>query len=332
MRITLIPLLGPLHLRCPRYNAVSVRDAVAASAPEALAVAALSDLETPGWQETPEIALPLAVIPWARQRSLPVYPVLEPSPDPAAAGDFQRYLRQYPERARDLLKDVDASLRPVDALLEQPLTLPCIEEELLPALRTHQELCEQHFSDGPGTDWLRARSETMAERILNLPHTCLTILAGVEQLPFLVDTLQGRAEVMFPPEPAPSEKAQERSLLDVAFRGETYSENLLTQLRGLESAEARYHEANLLFAGGRLGEALEVLQSTSQGDFSQPYFLPGYLLARLGQLRDLADERSRALRAYRGVLALDWAPREAVEAAQAGLREPFALPEQTPVK
>jgi hypothetical protein len=70
-------------------------------------------------------------------------------------------------------------------------------------------------------------------------------------------------------------------------------------------------------------EALETLEGAVGGDFSAPYFLPGYLLARLGQLRDLAGEREGAVRAYRGVLALDWVPTEAREAAQAGLETPF---------
>ena len=60
------------------------------------------------------------------------------------------------------------------------------------------------------------------------------------------------------------------------------------------------------------------------GDFREPYLLPGLLLARLGQLRDLAGRRDRALQAYRGVLALAWAPHEARAAARAGLEAPFA--------
>ena len=45
----------------------------------------------------------------------------------------------------------------------------------------------------------------------------------------------------------------------------------------------------------------------------------------MGQLLDLAGERERALRAYRGVLALSWAPEEARAVALAGLKTPFRL-------
>ena len=123
-----------------------------------------------------------------------------------------------------------------------------------------------------------------------------------------------------PPEIEVSEQAYERSLLDLAMQV-TVPEpgNIIQQLRELDSAEARYHEANLMFANGHLAEALELLEHTSQGDFSQPYFLPGYLLARLGLLRDLAGRWAQAERAYRGVLALEYAPSEAREAAREGL-------------
>ncbi|MBS3933748.1 MAG: hypothetical protein KGZ35_05270, partial [Truepera sp.] len=80
MRLTLLPLLGALHLRYPSYNAVTVQELTAASAPEALATTALTpdSLSTPAWQDTPEIALPMMVIPWAERRGLAVYGLAEP--------------------------------------------------------------------------------------------------------------------------------------------------------------------------------------------------------------------------------------------------------------
>ena len=90
--------------------------------------------------------------------------------------------------------------------------------------------------------------------------------------------------------------------------------------------EARFLEAQLLLAHDHAAEALEVLEAAAAGDFREPYLLPGLLLARLGQLRDLAGKRDRALQAYRGALALAWLPAEAREAAEAGMRAPFARP------
>ncbi len=325
MQLSLVPLMGPLHLRFPLYNAVSVRDSVAAFKPDALALTPLGPgaLDTSAWQDTQEIALPLAVIPWAKKRGLPLYPVLEPSPDEGAERDFRRYAAQYTE-ARRLLGEVDAALRPLESLLESSLNLKRVQNEVLPLLRDYQTLREARLGDGPGTDWLRGRLERMAARVLALPHERVAVLASAEHIPFLEDALRSHADLVPPPDPAPSDEARERSLLDFAFRGEPPEPgNVIAKLRTLSPPEARYHEANLLLANGHLAEALAVLEGASHGDFSRPYYLPGYLLSRLGQLRDLAGERTGALRAYRGVLALDWVPAEAREAAEAGLRAPF---------
>jgi hypothetical protein len=67
------------------------------------------------------------------------------------------------------------------------------------------------------------------------------------------------------------------------------------------------------------------LEAASAGDFAEPYYLPGFLLCRLGQLYDIVGRREAALRAYRGTLALSYAPVEAATQARAGLAAPFAL-------
>lgn len=334
MVLTLIPLMGPFHLRFPNYNAISVREIVRDFEPQALAVTVLppESLQHPSWQDTPEVALPLAVIPWAKRRNLPLHLVYEETQDPAAVADFQRYLSQYPQ-GRQTLNEVSAVLRPLEPLLEQPLTLSRILHEVVPVVREYQELQEERFGDGPGTDWLRERVNTMAERIMALPHERVAVLAPVDHLPFLQDTFESAEGVTLtpPPEPEPSDEAKERALLDFAFRGDVPEPgSAIAKLRTMTSAEARYHEANLLLAHGHVAEALESLDAASHGDFGEPYYLPGYLLSRLGQLRDLAGERQAALRAYRGVLALDWAPAEAIEVAKAGLERPFEGPAEEP--
>lgn len=329
MQLLLLPLMGPFHLRYPRYNAVSLRELLAASQPEALATSALTPgaFASPQWQDTAEIALPLAVVPWAKRQRLPVFAALEPSPDPQAQADFRRYASQYPQ-LRAAWQQTDALLRPLNELLEQPLDLPRISSEVLPLLREHQEQREVAFEDGPATDWLRARCEATAARILSLPHERVALLASAEHIPFLQRALSARVDWLEPPQPPQSPAARERALLDFAFRGEVADPaSLLAQLRELAQPEARFHEANLLLAHHHAAEALEVLERASREDFSQPYFLPGYLLSRLGQLYDLAGQRDAARRAYRGVLALDYAPAEAREAARAGLEAPFSLPE-----
>jgi hypothetical protein len=157
----------------------------------------------------------------------------------------------------------------------------------------------------------------------------VAVLAPVDQLPVLREYLAPRVPLTKPPEVAQSEAARIRSLLDFAMRVEVPEPgNVLRSLAELDVPEARYHEANLLLANGHAAEALERLDLASRGDFSLPYYLPGYLLARLGQLRDLAGDRDGALRAYRGVRALDYAPVDALEAAEAGLAAPFRFEEE----
>lgn len=322
MQLLLLPLMGPLHLRYPAYNAVTVRDLMASFAPDAVAVAAPGG-EDPSWRDSPELAMPLAVTPWLRRRALPLHTVFEPSPDPTAERDFRHYLAQFPQ-GRALLGEVEATLEPLAALLGEPLDLSRIEAEVLPLFSRAQTLRERRFEDGPGTDWLHARTQRMAARILEVEARRVAVLAAVEQLPLMREHLADEAEVVRAPALAPSDEARRRALLDLAFRGDAPEPgNLLARLRELAEPEARYHEANLLLAHGHLVEALETLEKVSQGDFSEPYFLPGYLLARLGQLRDLVGERDAATRAYRAVRALSWAPAEALEAAAHGLATPF---------
>ncbi len=325
MQLTFIPLMGPFHLRYPAYNVVSVRDVVASSNPDALVTTILQtdDLNTPAWQDTLEVALPHTVIPWAKKHSVPVYGVFEKSPDETAAEDFKRFANEYPA-LKSKLTSVESLLRPLQALLEHPLTLARIETEVIPLLQGYQQEREKVFEDGPATDWLHERIKKMVQHILELPHECITILASAEHIPFLFDELKDKVEMQPTPTIETSEESRERSLLDFAFRTDVNEPgNVIAKLKTINVPEARYHEANLLLANGHVAEALDVLERASHSDFSEPYYLPGYLLARLGQLYDLADRRDAALRAYKGVRALSYAPESALEAALAGLKEPF---------
>ena len=96
MKLTPLPLMGAFHLHYPLYNAVSLRDLVAATNPDIVVTPVLhaDAFEDPAWQDTPELALPLAVVPWASRAGVPVYGVAVPSPDPDAKDDFRRYPNQ----------------------------------------------------------------------------------------------------------------------------------------------------------------------------------------------------------------------------------------------
>lgn len=329
----LVPLAGPLHLAFPAWNAVTVRDALAAAAPAAIATTALAPgaFDDPWWRDTPEIALPQTVVPWAEARGLPVRAVGAPSPEPGAANDFARYAEGYPalRHAWQRAASVEA---PLEELLAKPLGLDRLVAEVLPLVAEAQDVREEAFGDGPATDWLRERATLMADRIVAIaaePGVVqaarpVVVLAPLDHLPRLREALADRLSIGYVPAPGVSAEARRRSLLDYAMRVDVPEPGeVIRQLRELEGPEPRYHEANLLLANGHAAEALEILEAASRMDFQHPYWLPGYLLARLGQLYDLVGRRDAAVRAYRGVRALAYAPPEARDAADHGIEAPF---------
>ena len=340
--LTLIPLLGPWHLRHPRWNVVTVRDALDALAPEVLWTTALPpDFDRdPSWRDTDEVALPWTVTPWAARRGTPLRGIGAPGAEDAA--DFERYLAAYPQ-ARAPLDAARAALRPLNELLPQALDLPRVLTEVLPPLATELRVRLEAFGDGPGTSWRLRRARAAYERIAaDLRATNAmggaaggargAVLVEADLWPALTAELD-EAGLAWSPAASPpvSDDARLRSLLDVAWRGEAADvAGLIGRLRELGLAEARFLEAQLLLAHDHAAEALEVLEAAAAGDFREPYLLPGLLLARLGQLRDLAGKRDRALQAYRGALALGWVPAEARAAAEAGMHAPFALAAAVP--
>ncbi len=331
--ITVVPLMGPLHLRLPQYNAVSVLRSVEAYEPSVVALAPLApgSLADPAWQDCLELPLPHTVVPWARRTGTPLAEVGYRTADEGAENEFRGYLQSY-DGGRALLASVDAEERPVRELLERPLTLDNVLDELVPAVERFQQRRREAFGEGPGTGWQEQRAAKTVEAVLALEGERVALLAGVDDVPALQAALAGRARLQRSPRPAVDDAVRRRSLLDYAMRGEAPDpEALLGQLQEIDEPEARYMEANLLLQVGEIQEALEVLEHTSTLDFVEPYYLPGFLLSRLGQLYDLVGRRDAALRAYRGVRALGYAPAEAVSAAEAGLERPFTLGEAEPV-
>ncbi len=325
-RVTLVPLAAGLHLRWPRYNAAVLGEILRRSAPDALALEPLqADFERdPTWQDHDELMLPWVAVPWARRAGVPVLGVHEPSPDPRAVSDLERYLEGY-HGARRVLDEVRALERPLPDLLAAALTLPRVLHEVVPVLEAARALRLEAFGDGPATDWSEARAETVAARLAGIGAAHVVTLVALDRFAPLRDALEHAGiEVGTPDEPEVDDAARERALLDLAWRGEGADVGaLVAQLRQLGHAEALYHVAGLLLAHAHPAEALEALEGALRLEFAEPWYLPGSLLARLGQLRDLAGRRTDAVKAYRGVLALSWAPHEARAAARAGLEAPF---------
>lgn len=309
---------------------MSVRDALEALAPARVWTTALAAdfVRQPDWRATDEIALPWTLVDWAAARGSPIVGLAQPGA--AEVNAFDRTLSEYPQ-ARAALDSASLPLRPLHALLPQPLELPRIVSEVIAPLEASYRARQAAFGEGPGTGWRARRAQAAVAELmaagLGDSHAPSALLLEVDLWPALVDALAAAGvSWRVVANPPVSDGARQRSLLDVAWHGEARDvAGLLQALRELEVAEARYLEANLLLAHQHAAEALEVLERASAGDFRSPYLLPGLLLARLGQLRDLAGKRSRALQAYRGVLALAWAPAEARASAEAGLIAPFHL-------
>ena len=219
-----------------------------------------------------------------------------------------------------------AAESPIRQLLASALDLGRIRTELLPAIASQQAERELALGKGPGTGWLEERAALLASRALSSGGRRIALLAGVDWVPVLGAVLASHAELVEPAEVDAGDEGAERALLDVAMRGEVEDPTaLLRRLAELTTPEARYHEANLLLAASRPQQALDSLLRLLKLEFHEPYYLPGFALARLGQVYDLAGMRDEAVRSYRGVLALSWAPTTAVAAARAGLASPFGL-------
>ena len=330
--VALFPLVGPFHTRWPRYTVVHVREMLRAFEPDVVALAPLAPgaLSVPAWQDTDEVALPHTVVPWARTTGIPVVEVGVAADDPLDPGDataiddLQRFLEQY-EAGKVRLAQVRASEAPVRRLLESPLDLDRVRRELLPAIEEHHAERERLLGSGPGTEWLEERAAVSATRALSSGGRRIALLASVDQVPVLASVLTGHAHLVEVTDVDAGEEGRRRALLDVAMRGDVADvDALLASLAEVQAPEARYHEANLLLASERVDEALASLQRLLRLDFVEPYYLPGFALARLGQVYDLVDRRDDALKAYRGVLALSYAPAAAVTAATHGLEEAFS--------
>lgn len=332
--VRLIPLAGALHARWPAFNAVHVRDAVARCDPDVVCVPlARGALDDDSWQATEEIALPLTVVPWAERAGVPIVTIGIGEDDPEDPGDVgaERDLIAFMEMydaGRERLAALTAAAGPLRELLAGPLDVGRLLAEVVPAVAAYQQERERLLSAGPGTGWLEQRGSLLASRVLAAGGERVAALVPLDYYPAVKAALEGRAEVEeidADGQREPTPEARARSLMDLAFSGGgAEPTQLLAGLEEIDDPEARFHEANLLLALGHVSRARAKLQALVAGDFSRPYYLPGFALTRLGQLHDLEGDRDAALRCYRGALALSFAPAAATEMAAAGLERPFA--------
>lgn len=322
--ITLVPLLASWHLRTPRYNTEHVAAAVLAAKPDIVLSSALpAAFETEqAWMEDEQLALPFSVLPRAKKAGLKVVGIREDIPDLTAQPQLRQYLELYDEgKAR--LNRVDFAFQDVADLLTPALDLQMIAEQLVPLIREWLQIQKEELGSGPGEAWLTERVETMFERVQEHEGN-IVLVVPVEEVPLWLDLLGDRAALAT--EAPASDDTKARALLDVALTGTAEDlEGLYHQLGEIKTPEAEYHRANILFQTGHLTEAAHALEQASAGDFFEPYYLPGFLLSRMGQFFDLLGKRQQALKMYRGVRALPYAPAVALDVAIAGLETPFVI-------
>ena len=310
----------------PRYNAVTLVELSRAFAPDRVLLASYSEqgLREGAWRDMEELGL-FHLLSWAERARIPVEAIGERAEELRKEAErFREYLEQM-EQGRRYLEEEAKAQGELKAALLKPLTPERWREaEPLGALRRYLDWVDRRFGEGPATGFRELRMREVAERVRSLPRGQYVVWVDALDLPVLLRYLPV-AEL--PGAHAPSEAERVRAVMDRAWQlaeGDDWG-HLLTELQAIGNAEAAFLASQLYLAAGQVEDAAALLERVAQSDFHDPGYLPGYVLARLGQLRDLLGERERAVRAYRGVLALSWAPKEAREIAVAGLRSPFRI-------
>jgi len=237
------------------------------------------------------------------------------------------FMKQYPQ-GQQRLKQAGQAERELEALLSGPLTLERLTSpETLGRLAEYHTALRDALEEGPGTRWQARRLDTLAEALQGRAGVAL---AALDDLPGLLERLPHAGLPALPF--TPGEASRLRALADRALLLPEDAD-LSALLSALErengdrltpKAELQYTAAGIHLVVGDLKTARSLLEGAAHG-LKDERSLPGLVLARLGQVRDAQGERDLALRTYRAVLALGFAPQVAREAAQAGLNGPFTL-------
>jgi tetratricopeptide (TPR) repeat protein len=325
MSSLILATLGPFHILHPRYNAVTLLELAQAHSPTKILLASYGpqELAEGRWREAGELSF-FHLLPWAQTRGVAVE-ALDTLEHLKAEGEvFREALAQYP-RGRELLEQAAGLEATLQAVLTQPRTpADWAMPQTLQPLREYLEGLARTFGEGPATGHRRRRMEQVATRLQGLPEGRYVVLADALDYALLLELLPNALTAK---EHQPGEAERQRSVLDKAWRLEEADDwaLLLEQLREVGGPEATYCAAQVYLAAGQLEDAFALLEQLVHSDFQHPAYLPGYTLARYGQLADALGQREKALRAYQAILALSWAPQEAREIALAGQRTPFRL-------
>ncbi|ACO46429.1 hypothetical protein DEDE109153_00105 [Deinococcus deserti] len=247
---------------------------------------------------------------------------------------LRSFLGQYPQ-GRERLNTAARAEREFAAHLQGPLTAAhLLSAEFLDTARQYHADLRTALDEGPGTRWRVRRLDEIASQLQD--HQGV-VLAPLDDLPELLDRLPG-ADWADVSTFSAGEMSRVRALADRAWqlREEDDLSALLSALDRESGdavtprAELDSAAASIYLAVGQLGDARTLLERAVHAlNDDQPRSLAGLTLARLGQVRDAMGDRDLALRTYRAVLALSYAPRVALDAARAGLDQPFELVRDT---
>ncbi|ADH62893.1 conserved hypothetical protein [Allomeiothermus silvanus DSM 9946] len=325
MPVLILPTLGSFHILHPRYNAVTILEMAKAYGPRAVLLAsyAPAELEAGLWRDVGDLPL-FHLLPWAERNGLEVA-ALDKHPNlKVQAEQFRQALAQFP-RGQEFLAQAAELERRLQALLTRPLlpdmlSRPAFVDELW----NYLDGFAQVFGEGPATGFRAQRMQAVAEQIGSRGEGRWLVISDLLDYPYLLREIPGATG---PGAHASSPAEADRAILDRAWRLEEKDDwsLLLQQLQEIADAEAQYLAAQIYLAAGRPEDALALMEALLHSEFAHPAYLPGYVLARYGQLQDLAGNRQAALRAYQAALALSWVPAEAREIALAGQRNPFKL-------
>ena len=326
MDLLFVPTLGPLHIKQPRYNAVTLVEITREFGPDGVLIASYSDegLREGVWREDEELGL-FFLLPWAEEASVEVFGVAEGVEELRGEAErFRDYLAEMP-RGREYLEEEARWRAPLEELLSLELS-PEVWRDGAVLRRVEEYLAKvrERFGEGPATGFLSRRVEMIWRRLGSLPEGRYAVWVDLLDLPELLAAFPG---ARLPGPRAPTEAEEARAILDRAWVLEEGDDpaGLLHELARVGGTEAAYLAAQIYLASGQVQDALALLEESAAEVPAFPEYLPGYLLARLGQLRDLVGKRELAMQAYRRVMELPWAPADAREVARAGLRAPFRV-------
>ncbi len=321
--------LGALHATAPLYNAQTILEIIGflgASrvvlgfvSPQIWQSNAWRDLDDPVLFALEDARVPVTAIAtdwsWAETEQ----------------NKMLEFLKQFPQ-GQKRLGQFNALQRDLQTALQVPLDVATVHGSLLEVVTQYHTDTTALLEEGPGTAHRRQRiTELVAQLELNADAV---LLAPLDDVPLLLELgleLPDFTGFM------PTEHSRFRAIIDRAYRLEENDDldALVHQLLALDAPadtalarmalEARFAASGLYLAVGDWQSARDLLEAVSQGQFERPSYLAGFVLARLGQVRDLMLERDKAIRAYTAALALTYCPLEARAVAMAGLQQAFAI-------